>query len=655
MLAAIPDQPGVLINIHRGIFPATGAITLLGQRATPALRKGLLGNTNASVRWRSAQVLTQLRDSSALPELHQALEDWNGNVRHQVLAALAYLGNAYSVPLILKRLADPQESVTNRRAALLALGKIGDGQAASAIEAQYTKAKDQPGVRLAAVTALWDLRRHVAASRLSKLLHRALADEDPWVVRRAAIGCGILKDRTALPALDRLLGGKQYMLRNVAAYVIGQIGDAKGIAILVRALPRVRSGRLLNNISFALQRLKSPNLWKYLKGLLTHRQAFIRLNGAFTVGEMQLPQARPLLVKLFADPNRLVRIQAVIALAKLGDKGAVPALEGMTKGLNEAYRQLALRALLYLSPAKRHRDQYFKLAAKNGTARDAALVLAARKDPRAAPLLYAIVRQRSDSQAWRAAKTLPSPLLTRLLQAQLRQAVARNDLRLIPQLLKYLGPNRLRQLDRQLVGLLYRNWSQLQTHHVPHRAAMLAVLRVLGQSGNTQLRTWLSYYLNHRDYQVRMEAHLALARLGDPKSLKTLVTALRNAADNRRPYLVSLLGQLPAKTIRQSLVPLLKRMDPYLELAVGAALHYGGEVRNKQLLLGLRSGQALVRRRARFYLSRNLDQQRLLQLRQTRQVEGDAIAKAELDRIIRSHAPEQDVFRDFTPREVVLY
>ena len=107
--------------------------------------------------------------------------------------------------------------------------------------------------------------------------------------------------------------------------------------------------------------------------------------------------------------------------------------------------------------------------------------------------------------------------------------------------------------------------------------------------------------------------------------------------------------------MKLALAPLLKRMDPYLELAVGAALHYGGEVRNKQLLQGLRSDQALVRRRARFYLSRNLDRPRLQKLKLTRRVEVDTMARAELHRVIRSHAPGRDVFRDFSPREIVLY
>ena len=159
VLQAMVRKPGVLINIRRSLFPATSDITLLGQRATRALRQGLLGNTSAAVRWRAAQVLTQLRDTTARPELHLALKDWNASVRHQVLSALSYIGDGSSVPLVIKRLKDPHETVSNQVAALRALGKIGDGRAAPVIIASYNKAGNLPAMRLAAVSALWDLRR----------------------------------------------------------------------------------------------------------------------------------------------------------------------------------------------------------------------------------------------------------------------------------------------------------------------------------------------------------------------------------------------------------------------------------------------------------------------------------------------------------------
>ena len=80
-------------------------------------------------------------------------------------------------------------------------------------------------------------------------------------------------------------------------------GPLAGIRVLEEALPRVRTGRLLNNISFALRRLRAQGLWLHLRALLLHKQAFIRLNAAFTAGEMRQPQSRLLLERLLSDPE----------------------------------------------------------------------------------------------------------------------------------------------------------------------------------------------------------------------------------------------------------------------------------------------------------------------------------------------------------------
>jgi len=657
VLAAMPTNPGVLINIHKGLFPATADITLLGQRATPALRKGLLGNTLAAVRWRSAQVLTQLRDASARPELHQALSDWSPAVRHQAMQALAYLGDASSVPHLIKRLTDKQETMTNRVAALRALGKIGDGRAAQAIVDQYGHSPDQAYVRRAAILALWDLRRRVPAATVRKLLHRGLADSDALVVRRAAIASGIARDGSALPRLQKLLKGNDRMLRNVAAYVLGRIGDKAAIPILVGALPAVRSGRLLNNISFALKRLGDPKLWSRLSGLLQHRQAFIRLNAAYTVGEMKLLQGRAQLQQMTADPNRLVRINAVVALAKLNDRRAIPTLLSViqaNKGQGELQRW-ALRGVLFLSAKKRYRDHYLTLSLRGRHQREAALALAAAGDQRAAPLLYPLVRQRHDRQAWKAAGTLRSPVLNQLLLNQLQAALGRDDVRLIEPLLAYVGPTQSRQMTRKLVGLLYRRWGRFNGRHVSDRSALLAVIRALGHSENPEVRTWLAPFLAHRSYAVRMQARLALARLGDQASLSELVRRLDTASDHHRPYLTGLLGQLPPARLRPGLNKLLARPDPYLKLAVGAALLYAGETANRQLLGALRSPQAMIRHRARYYLARRMDPARHRFLRQIRKTEADPIAQAELDRLVLGYSPLSPVFRDFVPRKVVLF
>lgn len=661
-LARLVNEPGVLINIHAGLFPATWDLTLLGQQATPALRKALMGNTHAAVRWKAAQVLTQLRDSAALPELHQAVTDWNPSVRHQVMRALANVGNSYSVPHLTKRLADPQETLANRVAALHALGQIGDATAAPALRRAYREARrprgdagDEPRIRRAALSALWALRRGLPRKTLVAALRRALSDRDPQVVRRAAVASAQLQDRGALPALVRHLNGSNAMLRNVAAYALGHLGDQGAIPELVKAIDQVRSGRLLNNIAFALQRLGDPKLWDHLQRLLGHRQAFIRLNAAFTVGEMRLVRAIAPLTRLLKDPSRAVRAQAVVALAKIDSPRALPALLRLTRGQGAKHRRLALRALMYLSGKKAHRDRYLRLSTAQKYRREAALVLAAKGDHRAAPLLYPLIRRRHDGVGWRSAAELSDPLLVQLTLAQLRTAVERNDVRMLPELLRLLGPRRLRPHARALVGLLVRAWGRLDPKRPSRRGALLAVIRALGHSGQQDVRRWLAPYVHHASYPVRMQARVALARLGDDGSLAHLVGELVNASDHHRPYLASLLGQLPAARIRPAVRKALTEPDPYLRLALGAALFYAGAVQSAPLRAALRSSQAALRKRARRYLVRGLDRDRYAKLRRLRAAAADAQARAELDRLLSIYKPVRRVFRPFVPREVVLH
>jgi HEAT repeat protein len=657
VLQSIPHHPGVLINIRSSLFPATWDITLVGQRATRALRKGLLGNTDAGVRWRCAQVLTQLRDASSRGDLHQALGDWDAAVRGQVLQALANVGDGSSVPNILKRLKDPQESMSNRMWALRALGKLGDGRAANAIIAEYDRTGAPVMLRRAAVEALWDLRRRVPRDKLLALLRRAIKDSDPLVVRRASIGVGVQRDAKAIAALQARLMGTNPMLRNVAAYVLGRIGDKRAIPVLVKALPRVRSGRLLNNISFALRRLGDPNLWGRLKGFLNHRQAFIRLNAGYTVGEMQLKQAVPTLRRMLKDPTRLVRIQAVVALAKIGDRGSINALLKYAEDGPPDGRWLARLAVLYLSGDRRHHEPFLEMLAGRRR-RDAALVLAQRGDARAAPTLYQLASAHRDRRVWVAARRLGDPTLDRLVLLRLRNDVRQGRLVTLDRTLAFAGSTQLKPLTLPLLDLLFSRWGATRNQrHVAQRPALRAVLRTLGLSGATTVRPWLDHFARHRDYHVRTEARLAQALLGDGDAARRLVDELVTASDHHRPYLARVLGRLPRNVVAPLVRRLLGRKDPFLKLALAAVLYRaepGAGEGLKLLLASLRSPQATVRAQAMKYLTQAMTSTRHKTLLQAKRAERDGMAREALAMVTERYSPPLEMFRVFHPQQVIL-
>lgn len=661
----LTKEPGILINISRGLFPATRDVTLLGQRATPALRRGLLENTDASVRWKAAQVLTQLRDPSARPDLHAALGDWIPSVRHQALLALAVLGDRSSVGAILKRLADPDETLSNRVAAMRALGRIGDPRAAGPIIRQFhkglpivrqlKKVHDEPAVRLAAVSAMWDLRRVIPRATLTRQIHLALVDPDAQVVRRAVIVSGNLADVTALPYLRKVLLNRDVDLRNVAAYAIGRIGSPAGIRVLEEALPRVRTGRLLNNISFALRRLRAQGLWLHLQSLLLHKQAFIRLNAAFTAGEMRQPQSRALLQRLLADPNDMVRAEALVALAKLRVPEAHAALVGFADQARGSQLRLALRAALFVKPDAKTRDRYLEITARTSHRRRAGQVLAELGDRRAAPLLYPALLSSPDAELWREVPRLTDPLLPELLAGQLSTALDRGQLALLTRLLEAVDTQRLRAQSMPLLRLLFRTWPKLSARRPSHAGALRAVLRALGHTGLAPVRRWIEPYLQHANYWVRVEAQVALARLGDAPALVQLTATLASAADHHRQRLARAMGRLPLALLTGAVSPLLSVDDPYVKLAAGAALFYAGDRKSAAVLAALRSPRACVRARARRYLAQDLSAPVHAALTQVRKAERDPMARAELDRLLAAHEPRPRVFREFIPREVVLH
>jgi hypothetical protein len=196
VLAALSNRSDVLINIQRRLFPATWDLTLMGQKVTPALRRGLLGNTSKGVRWRCAQVLTQLRDASARGTLHRALGDWSDVVRGQVLRALAEIGDTTTVPHLIARLKDVRETPTNRVLAIRALGRLSSAKSVVWLKKQYKDYPKHAQIRREVVQALWMSRDVVKKYELYVFFRGALSDKDPMVMRKAAIYLGRLRLRS---------------------------------------------------------------------------------------------------------------------------------------------------------------------------------------------------------------------------------------------------------------------------------------------------------------------------------------------------------------------------------------------------------------------------------------------------------------------------
>ncbi len=683
VLAAIPNHPEVLINISNALFPSTWDISLLGKKATPAIKRALLENTKASIRWQSAQVLAYIRDASARSTLHQALSDWNAKVRYNVLLALQEIGDKTSVPFVIKRLKDPRETLRNKVQAIKTLGNLGDPKAVDVIIDAYEKTARKRNLFLsyAVVTALWKMREVISKARMIRLMRKMLDDPYPDVVRKAIIVLSELKDVGSIDKLSKILAGTSSRLRNVAAYALGQIGSPKAIPVLVQTLQDLRSGRLLNNIIFALQRLKDPKLFQRLRYFLTHRQAFIRFNAAFTTGEMKILEARPLLERALQDPNLIVRNQAIIALGKLRCRKSLPALFKVYRNGRREQRQLAMLAILYISNGQYLRDDLYQMAmgARKRYRRQLAMdLLLYFHDKRVLPLLYKKLSYWMIPDLWDLAKKFHDPYLDKLLWNFIPYKMKVRRLATLKQLFRYFGPEKVKFFKGRMLSTLLNVW-YLPYYRQRYKTTLLypvnpkikqfyawgrldysgttkALLRYLGYTGDRKLIPYITPFLYHRQFDIRLEAKLALALLGHKRALGSLTYQLINSSDRFRPKLIPILSALPLRTLIDELQPSLEGKDPYLKLAVAAILVRHLHKKALDVLIhALGERQASIRKRAQFYLLKTPMTPALRKLlwKSVRSLKNPRIVRS-LKTILESTKKENPYFLTFSIRKVVM-
>src|SRR6185503_12057655 len=138
-------------------------------------------------------------------------------------------------------------------------------------------------------------------------------------------------------------------VRNKAVYALGKIGDKTATKALLDHLPNVRESRMLNNIAFALERLDKKAFYATIATIIGHKQAVIRLNAAFVLGDVRHPEGLPLLENALGDASDFVRTSAVVAVAKVGQNDAAErkrALDDLGKYVDDANVNVKVEAVL---------------------------------------------------------------------------------------------------------------------------------------------------------------------------------------------------------------------------------------------------------------------------------------------------------------------
>ena len=187
--------------------------------------------------------LGAMRSEAASRVALAGLSDLSPIVRVTAAKAILSLGPAQSAAALLPLLQDKDEFV--RREVAYALGATRSRTATEALSDRLLNDKEA-GVRGAAAVALGHIADESATMALASTLAPQLSapakskrkpEENPFVLRAAAMALGQIKTRAGVPALVSAIGNETfpYDVRREAARSLGLIGDPSSVPALQSA------------------------------------------------------------------------------------------------------------------------------------------------------------------------------------------------------------------------------------------------------------------------------------------------------------------------------------------------------------------------------------------------------------------------------------
>ncbi|MEW5981848.1 MAG: M56 family metallopeptidase [Acidobacteriota bacterium] len=295
-----------------------------------------LDDVDGDVRHQALVTLARIGDRRTTAALMKALDDTSSDVREQAAMALGRLRDPGAVDALIKALADPSPGV--REHAAFALGQMRDVRA---VEPLLAVVSDQNAeVREQAVFALSQLRDR----RATPVLIKALGDADEDVREQSAFALSQLRDDEATPALMALLNDAKPDVREKAVFALSQLRDRRAVPALTKAVADADED-VREQAAFALSQLRDPAAVPALTTLLKDPKPDVREQAAFALGQIRDASAVEPLIAALGDESPDIQQSAALALGQLRDGRAVDALIAALRAASADVRQSAAHAL----------------------------------------------------------------------------------------------------------------------------------------------------------------------------------------------------------------------------------------------------------------------------------------------------------------------
>jgi len=576
ILKAMPSQHDILINVTVNEMPGTSDLTRLGRAATPALAKALLNNMNDGVRGVCAAVLGEIRDPSAAEALVLALEDASPAVRYNAVSALGKIGGSSSVDRIMGLVTNPEEENWVKGAAIHTLGRIGDPDSFDLLF-KMVRSQKYRGLQGNVVAALWLARGRVSRRELVKVFTELLSKNEPAATSVISY-LGWLRAEAAVAPLADYYVGRSDWIKNSIILAMGRIGNRKARSFLRSVMEKPQKARHLNNAAIALSRMGDREwVLRTLVDLLGDRRVYFRINAAFALGEVgsEAPAALDALAAALEDPNDYVKSEAAVALGRLGDARAEPALL-MAAETGNPFVQLDMVIALGRIDFEKHNHLIFEKLLVHEKPRFRRIrergirFLAEADDDRVVPWILESMRD-GTYQGWdRAFRMLRdlsqfdhdlfAPALLQAVMSQGHSSAGAAALALIRE-------EDVNGLSRFLLETVYHAW-------LDQKKRLYLTLGKVASPGDIEAIS----LIQETDDAVILYKDFALASLGQADALDRLLAVVRDGALGQKRDAAFLLGHLEKPVAREKLLGLLKSRDQLTAInASYALLPHGAE------------------------------------------------------------------------------
>ena len=399
------------------------------------------------------------------------------------------------------------------------------------------------------------------ARAVEPLLKAVKYSVDHYFQEAVCRALGQLKDPRAVDFLIGMLRDPDLQVRLAAVEALGQIKDLRASAPLLRCLDKP-DGSEREAAVLALGKIGDPRAMDSLLELLRGNDTRLSDAASFALAGMMGESVVSPLLLLLKDPDTEIRHRGVSVFTRLKDESALtPLILALEDPGSWEYRQGAALSLMNWGGSRAVEPLIKALKDPQPEVRDsAALTLGSLGDSRAIPPLVEALQDLNQVVRIRAAFSLAILGDTRG-PAALLETVRGDDLTARKEAAATLG--NLRELGMP---------SLLQAMQDTNPEVRIAAIEGLGQYGNEQAVAPLMEALKQGDSAARTAATAALVRIGQPGVL-SMLKSLKDADHVFRGAVIDIVVAMKEPAV-YSLMEALR--DPDWFVRAGAATALGG-------------------------------------------------------------------------------